>query len=211
MLFHVKRERDELRRLQEQASALGVTLSEDAAGRLVRFEALLAERAVPAGMIAASDAGRLRERHVLDCLRAATVVEPADRTALDLGSGAGLPGLVVAIALPDLAVTLVESRRRRAAFCELVAERLGLPNVAVLLARIEEVHEQADVCFARALARLPVVWRLAEPLLRAGGRLVYFAGRGANGPFLAAGARCLSRVDAPVLAGSGPLIIMGRQ
>lgn len=119
MLFHVKRERDELRRLQEQASALGVTLSEDAAGRLVRFEALLAERAIPAGMIAASEAGRLRERHVLDCLRAATVVEPADRTALDLGSGAGLPGLVVAIALPDLAVTLVEGRRRRAAFCEL--------------------------------------------------------------------------------------------
>jgi 16S rRNA (guanine527-N7)-methyltransferase len=214
VLFHVKREpeiRAEVSRLRSQASALGVELSEDAASKLLRLESLLRERAVPAGMIAAGDASRLRERHVLDCLRAATVVRADDVRSLDLGSGAGLPGLVVAIAVPWLSVTLVERRQRRAAFCELAAERLGLENVRVRAVRIEDLTEDADLCFARALAPIEEAWRLAEPLLREGGRLVYFAGRGARGPFSAPGARCLSTVDAPVLEGSGPLVIMGRQ
>jgi 16S rRNA (guanine527-N7)-methyltransferase len=211
VLFHVKHHPAELRRLQDQAGALGVPLSQTAASQLLSLEALLRERAVPAGMIAASDADRLRDRHILDCLRAAAVVEATDQSAIDLGSGAGLPGLVVAIGVPRLTVTLVESRRRRAAFCELAAERLGLLNVRVLADRIENVTEEADVCFARALAPLAEAWRLAEALLRQGGRLVYFAGRDARGPFSAPGARWLSTVDAPVLAGSGPLVIMGRQ
>lgn len=220
VLFHVKREPDpsttpgseaERRTLCNQARALGVPLSEETAETLLRFEALLRERAVPAGMIAEGDLPRLRERHLLDCLRAAAVVADTDRTALDLGTGAGLPGLVIAIALPRLAVTLVDSRARRAAFCELAAERLELGNVRVLVSRIEDLREEVDVCFARALAPLPEAWRLAEPLLREGGRLVYFAGRGASGPFEAPGARCLGTVETPVLEGSGPLVIMGRQ
>jgi 16S rRNA (guanine527-N7)-methyltransferase len=198
-------------RILSQATALGVELTEDAAAKLLDLETLLRERAVPAGMIAASDAARLRERHILDCLRAARVVRADDALALDLGSGAGLPGLVVAIALPRLALTLVERRQRRAAFCELAAERLGVGNVRVVVASIEDLAEAANVCFARALAPLEEAWRLTEPHLRPGGRLVYFAGRGAKGPFSAAGARCLSTVETPVLEGSGPLVIMGRQ
>lgn len=211
VLFHVKRDADDLSRLQSQAAILGVPLSADAAGKLLGLEGLLRERAVPAGMIAARDADRLRERHILDCLRAAAVVDPEDRIGVDLGSGAGLPGLVIAIATPGLRMTLVEIRSRRVAFCELAVERLGLPNVRVLRERIEHVREKADVCFARALAPLPEAWRLAEPVLRPGGRLVYFAGRGARGPFRAHGARCMSTVNTPVLEGSGPLVIMGRQ
>lgn len=220
MLFHVKRGPDPtdtpldpaaVSRLGSQARALGVRLSAETASQLLRLEALLRERAIPAGMVAEGDLHRVRDRHVLDCLRAATVLASTDRAALDLGTGAGLPGLVVAIALPRLAVTLVDRRPRRAAFCELAAERLGLGNVRVLVARIEDLTEEVDVCFARALAPLPEAWRLAEPLLREGGRLVYFAGRGAIGPFEAPGARCLSTVETPVLEGSGPLVIMGRQ
>jgi 16S rRNA (guanine527-N7)-methyltransferase len=214
VLFHVKRDPEipaEPSRLRSQASALGVELSEGAASKLLHLESLLRERAVPAGMIATGDAARLRERHVLDCLRAAAVVRADDVRSLDLGSGAGLPGLVVAIAVPWLAVTLVERRQRRAAFCELAVECLGLENVQVRAVRIEDLTEEADLCFARALAPIEEAWRLAEPLLREGGRLVYFAGRGARGPFSAPGARCLSMVDAPVLEGSGPLVIMGRQ
>lgn len=202
---------DEVERLRAAAGELGVPLRREAAERLLRFELLLRERAIPAGMIAPGDAERLRERHTLDCLRAAAAVSPTDRLAVDLGSGAGLPGIVVAIARSELSVTLVERRRRRAAFCELAAVELGLRNVRVLPARIEDVREEADLCFARAVAPLAEAWRLAEPLLRATGRLVYFAGRGARGPFRASGARCLSTVDAPMLEGSGPLVIMGRQ
>ncbi len=211
----MKRDADaptEVNRIRTQARALGVELAEDAARNLLHLESLLRERAVPAGMIAAGDVERLRERHILDCLRAVAVVESDDVKAVDLGSGAGLPGLVVAIAVPRLAVTLIERRPRRAGFCELVAERLGLANVRVVAARIEDVEvEGADVGFARALAPLAEAWRLAERLLRKGGRLVFFAGRRTRGPFTAPGARCLSTVDTPVLEGCGPLVIMGRQ
>lgn len=206
----MKRE-PEILELREQAASLGVAIDAVAAEKLLRLEELLRERAVPGGMIADSDASRLRERHLLDCLRAAAVVEEADRAACDLGSGAGLPGVVVAVALPRLSVILVEARRRRAAFCEFAVERLDLPNVRVLPARIEDVHEVVDLCFARALAPLSQTWRLAERLLSERGRLVYFAGRRANGQFEIPGARCLATVDTPVLEGSGPLVIMGRQ
>lgn len=215
VLFHVKRDAHDVAavsHLRSQARALGVELPELAARKLLHLELLLRERAIPAGMVAAGDADRLRGRHVLDCLRAAAVVEDDDTEAVDLGSGAGLPGLVIAIAVPRLAVTLVERRRRRAGFCEFAADRLDLANVRVIAASIEDVKGPGtDVCFARALAPLEEAWRLAEPLLREGGRLVYFAGQGTRGPFTAPGARCLSTVDAPVLAGSGPLVIMGRQ
>jgi 16S rRNA (guanine527-N7)-methyltransferase len=197
--------------LRDQAAALGVDLSPAAAGSLLRFETLLLERAVPAGMIAGSDAPRLRRRHVLDCLRAVRAVRAGDRTAVDLGSGAGLPGMVVAIAVPDLSVTLVEVRRRRAAFLELAAEQLELANVMVAAKRLEDLTGEADLCFARAFAPLPEAWAAAERLLGAEGRLVYFAGSGSHPPFGAPGARVLEVREAqPLLESAGSLVIMAR-
>jgi 16S rRNA (guanine527-N7)-methyltransferase len=196
--------------LRDQAAALGVDLSPAAAGTLLRFETLLLERAVPAGMIAESDAPRLRKRHVLDCLRAAGVVRLEDRTAMDLGSGAGLPGMVVAIAAPSLSVTLVEVRRSRAAFLELAAEQLGVANVTVAVRRLEGLTGEADLCFARAFASQSETWTVAERLLGPGGRLVYFAGAGSDAAFGAEGARVLEVREAPLLESSGPLVIMAR-
>jgi 16S rRNA (guanine527-N7)-methyltransferase len=175
---------------------------------LLAYEGLLRERAIPAGLVSRDDAPRLRERHVLDCLRAATEVRSLDRLALDLGSGAGLPGIVVAIACPGLHVRLVDSRRRRVAFLELAAADLGLDNVQVHQARVQSLDAEADLCFARALAPLEEAWRLASRLLASGGRLVYFAGVG----FDAASVR--GPVDVrpapPVLESAGPLVIMAR-
>ena len=196
--------------LETSAAKLDVRLSPAQAASLMTLEALLLERAVPAGMVARADAARLRERHVLDCLRAAAVVRPEDRDAYDLGSGAGLPGLVLAIALPSLRMTLVETRRYRAAFLELAVERLGLPNASVAVCRIEALSEPVDLCFARALASPSVAWGLAEPLLRAEGRLVHFAGAGAPEPFRVPGARVIETRSTPVLERAGPLVIMAR-
>jgi 16S rRNA (guanine527-N7)-methyltransferase len=193
----------------DAGAALGVPLSVEEARRLLEFEGLLLERAVPAGLVAEADVPRLRERHVLDCLRAALAVGPTDRTAYDLGSGAGLPGIVVAVVRPTLAVTLVETRRRRAAFLELAVERLRLGNAAVAFGRVEELEDAADLCFARALAPLPQVWALARPLLHPGGRLVYFAGK-STGPFDAPGARSVDIRTTPVLERAGPLVIIAR-
>ena len=178
--------------------------------QLEAFEALIRERAVPLGMVATGDVGRLRERHLVDSLRAAAVVLAAERTAYDLGSGAGLPGVVVAIARPELRVTLVESRRPRAAFLQLVVDRLGLGNAAVTNERVEALGDPVDVCFSRAFARVGVAWRAADRLLTPGGRLIYFAGERFDSADLPRDA-VSTLVMTPALARSGPLVIMSRQ
>ncbi|HEV8564852.1 MAG TPA: 16S rRNA (guanine(527)-N(7))-methyltransferase RsmG [Actinomycetota bacterium] len=197
--------------LTSGAAELGVELSGDQVRTLGAFEELLADRAVELGMIAAGDLPRLRERHVLDCLRAVAVVAGDDRAAADLGSGAGLPGIVVAIACPGLAVTLVEARRARAAFLELAVERLGLSNVVVEHARAEAVSGSFDLCFARAFADPPSSWRVAEPLLGPAGRLVYFAGASFDPREDVPEEVVVTILRAPPVASAGPLAIMTRQ
>jgi 16S rRNA (guanine527-N7)-methyltransferase len=194
----------------EAAGRLGVDLPDEASSGLGRFEEALRERAIPAGLVAAADAGRLRERHILDSLRAVRAVRAGDTRALDLGSGAGLPGVVVALACPSLHVVLVEPRRARAAFLELAVEQLSLSNASILAMRIQDVDEQADLCFSRAFAPMPDAWRAAAPRLRAGGRLVYFAGAGAVPPELPSDAAAVEVLESPLLESSGPLFIMTR-
>ncbi len=197
--------------LSSFASRLGLELPGEQTKRLVAFEELLATRAIALGLIGASDARRIRVRHTFDCLRAALVVEAADRAAYDLGSGAGLPGIVVAVARPALFVTLVEARRRRAAFLEFVAGELGLPNVSVAATRAETLCEPADLCFARALGPIDASWALARPLLRGGARLVYFAGAGSVVPGSLPGARSIDSRGTAVLESAGPLVIIARR
>ena len=195
------------------AAALGVDLDEDRATRLVGFEELLALRAVSLGAIAHSDAGRIRERHLLDCLRAAPHVS-AGRLVYDLGSGAGLPGVVVAVALPETHVVLVDRRANRAAFLELAVQELGLPNAEVFAGSAEELSDPADACLSRAFAPLDRSWQAAARVLRPGGRLVYFAGRelGEPGSFaVPTGAILEAVVRTAVLESAGPLVIMTRQ
>lgn len=190
-------------------SALGLELPGDAAERLVRFGSLLRERAVPLGLVSSEDSDRIMERHVLDCLRAAAAVGDRDSTAYDLGAGAGLPGIVVAIAVPRLAVRLVEVRRRRVAFLELATAELEVSNATVVQARVESLREPVDLCFARALAPLRESWGLARPLLRPGGRLVYFAGSGSKAP-RPPDVREVHLLETPVLESAGSLVIMTR-
>jgi 16S rRNA (guanine527-N7)-methyltransferase len=199
--------------LLRHASALGADLDEDRAVRLLRFERLLADRAVPIGAVARSDAGRIRERHILDCLRAAPYARTAGLT-YDLGSGAGLPGIVVAIALPDVRVLLVDRRANRAAFLELAVEELRLSNAEVVAGPVEGLAEPAGACLSRAFAPIERSWEAAERLLRPGGRLVFFGGRdldAAGAIVVPSGAVLEAVVRTPVLESAGPLVIMARQ
>lgn len=169
------------------------------------------------GLVAPTDADVLRVRHIDDCLRAVRAFRAEDRRCIDLGSGAGLPGIPLAIALPDREFVLIESRKRRVGFLELVAEALGLENVRVLPERIEDVGDRvargelapADIATARALAPIERSWSLAAPLLRSGGRLVYFAGRRLAHPEEAA-RRAGVEGEVLVLDSFSPLVIMGR-
>jgi 16S rRNA (guanine527-N7)-methyltransferase len=196
--------------LRAQAGSLGVALDPSQASRLMRFEKLLVDRAIPLGVVSRSDTIRIRERHILDSLRAAPVVQ-GDELAADLGSGAGLPGVVVAIALPRLRMLLVERRPRRAAILELMVEELDVPNATVFAGLVVELPERVDVALARAFAPPDEAWAQARGVLRPGGRLVYFAGAATAIPAAPEGSTILEVLQTPVLESSGALVIMTRQ
>jgi len=204
-MFHVKHEG-----WTDLAGSIGLELTGDQEAQLERYRDLLEDRAIPLGMVAADDAGRLRERHLLDSLRAAPLVQATDTTAYDLGSGAGLPGIPIAIARPSLQIGLVEPRRARAAFLELVARELSLGNVRVLIQPAAELRERVGLCFARAFGDARKAWSAAEPRLAAGGRLLYFAGERFDPASCPEGISVDIRTF-PSLARSGPLVIMTRQ
>ena len=142
-----------------------------------RCAARLAGDGVVRGLIGPREAPRLWERHLLNCAVLAEAIPPG-ATVGDLGSGAGLPGLVLAIARPDLRVTLVEPLLRRTSFLEEVVAELELPQVSVVRARAEELHggERFDVVTSRAVAPLGKLLRWSMPLVAPRGALVAMKG-----------------------------------
>ena len=197
-------------RLHRAATALDLPLREAETRRLLSLEELLRRRAIPMGLVAEGDDASVLERHIIDSLRAAAVVDPDDGAAMDLGSGAGLPGLVVAVARPSLRVRLIEPKRRRVAFLELAIEHLALGNVDVLQVRAEEASGRVDLCFARALAPLARSWALARPLLRPGGRLIYFSGPVEEPPPVPPDGGSIELVEGRWVDSSGPLVMITR-
>lgn len=181
--------------------------------KLLRFAELLSTRALEIGAIGKADRDRVLERHVLDALRAAPLIRTTDRIAYDFGSGAGVPGVPLALAVPRCGFILVESRHWRAAFLELVVSELGL-NARVERARVETMGVQADVVTARAFAPLERTWELARAVLKPGGRLIFFIGGGVEDPEAraraAAGAGGDVEVVPDLLERGGPLVIITR-
>lgn len=203
-------------RIRRDAAEMGVSLPGASGERLARFTRLLEERAASLGLVARSDSGRMYERHVLDSLRAAALLRRTDALAYDLGSGAGLPGVVLAATAPWCRVVLIEPRRIRVGFLEMALELLDLPNAHIATVRAESVEKPADLATARAFAPLEKSWQVAGPLLRPGGRLVYFAGEGMSDPLASARAAAHRHLPATVavakvLATSPPLVIMARK
>jgi 16S rRNA (guanine527-N7)-methyltransferase len=198
-MFHVKHE--------------GWTVADLSSGQIAAleaFEGLLAERAIPRGMVASSDREHLRERHVLDSLRAVPHLGWLKRPVVDLGSGAGLPGIPVAVARPDLLLTLVEPRQLRVAFLELAVERLALANVRVFPRPAQELSPDAEVCLARGFGDPSRTWQVARGLLHAEGNLIYWAGSTFRTDQVPEGVRIAS-IGSPTLESGGPIVIMTRQ
>jgi 16S rRNA (guanine527-N7)-methyltransferase len=132
------------------------------------------------GLIGPLERPRLWTRHVVNSGLVAPLVSSGARVG-DVGSGAGLPGMVLALARPDARFTLIEPMERRAAWLANEAARLGLGNVEVLRSRAEEVHlaQGFDQVTARAVSALRTLIPLAAPLLRPGGELILMKGSGA--------------------------------
>jgi len=158
--------------------------------RAVRYVELLATDGVVRGLLGPREVPRLWDRHMLNCAVVADLLPPRSRL-VDVGSGAGLPGVVLALVRPDLEVVLLEPLARRVAFLEECRSRLGLESVTVHRGRAEEpavVHALggADVVTARAVAPLGRLAGWCLPLVRVGGIVLAVKGETAAGELTAA-------------------------
>ena len=183
---------DELATLAAEAERLGLALDERTRERFRRYLELLLEWTPRAGLTAVTDPQQVQRRHfgeslaLLVVLREAGVLLPGvDTSVVDVGAGAGLPGLPMRIVEPGLRLTLLESNVRRCRFLEQAVEELALEGVSVLPRRAEDAGRDAalrasfDLAVARAVAPLPVLVEYALPLLRRGGLLA--APKGSRG------------------------------
>ncbi len=141
-----------------------------------RYTNDLARRGEELGLIGPLELQRLWSRHILNCALVAPLLRPG-RTG-DVGSGAGLPGLVLAIARPDVELVLIEPMERRTDWLRTEAVELGLDNVTILRARAEDakLDEPLDQVTARAVTALSRLIPATAPLLRRGGEMIFMKG-----------------------------------
>jgi 16S rRNA (guanine527-N7)-methyltransferase len=144
------------------------------------YAASLADAGVVRGLIGPREVPRLWERHLLNCAVVGEAI-PQGSTVADIGSGAGLPGLVLAIARPDLRITLVEPLLRRTTYLSEVVEELGLDTVEVWRGRADALHgdRRFDVVTSRAVAPLGRLLTWSMPLVSPEGALVAMKGSSA--------------------------------
>lgn len=131
------------------------------------------------GLLGPRELPRLWTRHILNSAVVSELV-PAGKTVADIGSGAGLPGIPMAICLPETQFTLIEPMERRSDWLKELVLELGLTNVKVLRARAEEVGEVFDIATARAVSALPKLLRMTVPLVRDGGEVLALKGSKAS-------------------------------
>lgn len=146
---------------------------------VTEYAAILAGAGIEQGLIGPGEVGRIWMRHILNSAAIGELVAPNERVA-DVGSGAGLPGIPLALARPDVSVTLIEPLLRRADFLSEVTQHLGL-CATVIRGRAEQslIQRQAgelDVAMSRAVASLDKLTRWCLPLLRPGGRMLAMKG-----------------------------------
>jgi 16S rRNA (guanine527-N7)-methyltransferase len=153
----------------------------DSLDAAVRYAGLLADAGVVRGLIGPRETARLWERHLLNCAVLADGI-PASDTLADVGAGAGLPGMVLALRRPDLTVTLVEPLQRRVDFLTEAVTELGLDRVEVVRARAEDLHgtRAFGSVVSRAVAPLSRLLRWCLPLVATGGQMLAMKGASAE-------------------------------
>lgn len=155
----------------------------EAFARVEAFAELLADQGVLRGLIGPREVARLWERHILNSAAVVPFLSGASHsgTIVDVGSGAGLPGMVIAAMLPERQVVLVEPMERRTTWLFEAAKQCGIDNVTVVRGRAEEVGDivEADVLTARAVASIDKLVKWCAPLLSPAGEMVLLKGRSA--------------------------------
>ncbi len=143
-----------------------------------RYAELLASWGIERGLIGPREADRIWDRHIANCIPVSTLI-PEGVTVADIGSGAGLPGIVIALARPDLRVTLIEPLQRRVDFLNEVIADLNIP-VTVIRGKAESVKSAFAIVTARAVKPLPVLLPMVWPLISSKGALLAIKGESAQ-------------------------------
>lgn len=195
--------------LRAGAASLGVTLVDDQLARFVALSALLLDWNTRVNLTAITDPAEVVTRHFLDALTCALGLAPEERarplSLLDVGSGAGFPGLPLAIAFPHWQVTLLEATGKKTRFQKAAITALALTNTRALNGRAEELAHQTahrgryDVVTARAVAALPALLEYCLPFARPGG-IVIAPKKGDLEEEIGAGARAARLLGARLLA-----------
>ncbi|MBP6963959.1 MAG: 16S rRNA (guanine(527)-N(7))-methyltransferase RsmG [Armatimonadetes bacterium] len=176
------------------AAKLGIALDDDQAARFDAFTALLLEWNERVNLTRIVEPSEIALKHYLDSLSLLSVLDvPSGASLLDVGSGAGIPAIPLAIARPDLRITVLDSVRKKLAFVEVVLRELGISEALTVHARAEDAardkahRERYGLVAARAVARLPVLAELCIPFCRVGGWFAAYKGPAAAGEVADAG------------------------
>ena len=203
--------------LSRDSEAHGVRLTAAQLEQFETYQRLLVEWSGRVNLVGDTDPDIVRQRHFVEslalgaALREREILRP-DSRVLDLGAGAGFPGVVLKIAWPGIRLTLLEATAKKAAFLSALVEALGLDETPVVTGRAETLGQDPtlrgafDLVVARAVAPLPVLLELALPFARVGGRLVTPKGSRASDE-IAAAANALSVLGGKVF--TAPLLVLG--
>ena len=168
--------------LEQRLTECGIPFSPDLPGKLLKYHELLLEWNAKMDLTAVTEEADMIDRHYVDSLMALTIPEliPQGASLIDVGTGAGSPGLPLALARADLRVTLMDAQQKRLNFLQAVLDALDVQNVTLVHARAEdgarrkEHRECYDVAVARAVAPLPVLAEYLLPYVKVGGRFVSY-------------------------------------
>jgi 16S rRNA (guanine527-N7)-methyltransferase len=199
---------------QEVKSLLGITLNARQLTAFERYEEALMDWNARFNLTAIRDTNGIRSKHFLDSLSCLLVLrENPPARLIDIGTGAGFPGIPLKIVMRDLRLTLVESVGKKAEFCRHVVNLLHLENVEVVQARAEELgrhtkyREQYDWAVARAVANMPALMEYLLPLVKIGGAVI--SQKGENGPAEAHSAEKATRMMGGRLRQLHPVTLPG--
>lgn len=174
---------DYLKQICEQ---MNISLDDGQLRQLIRYKELLVEWNEKINLTAITEDKEVALKHFADCLSVLCVRDISGKSVIDVGTGAGFPGLVLKIAVPDIRLTLLDSLNKRIKFLETVCTELGLENVRCIHARAEEggknpdLRESFDICASRAVAQLNVLAEYDLPFVKVGGEMLALKGPAAD-------------------------------